>query len=271
MKINTILIPALLLGVLGLQPLSADRGEEVYQRVCSKCHELYIPEEKLIQNFMESNNTLLKLKAPPLSMISSRMKAKIGDPDAEEDIHRMEVSAFIADYIIYPDKQKSVLHPKVGKSFGTMPSLKGKLSTEDIEAISNFVYDIDKKIKQEKKVDYLSFKKALKRAKEEGKIILVKATAPHCRYCVKMEKVCHMNEIKKLLNRHFVVVPVDLSEETLPLGLHVSMTPTFFFIFVDKKSDKVKIKRIPGAWNREDFIDILKESIKIQQQRAAKS
>ncbi len=267
---NKILSIMVLFGFIGLQAVYADRGEEVYKKVCSQCHELYIPEEKLVKNFMESNNTLLKLKAPPLSMISTQMKAKIGDPEADEDIHRMEVSAFIADYIIYPDKKKSVLHPKVGGSFGTMPSLKGKLSLEDIEAISNFVYDLDEKIKQEKKIDYASFENALKKAKKEGKIILIKATAPHCRYCIKMDKVCHDSEIIKLLNKYFVVVPVDLSEESLPLGLHVNMTPSFFFIFVDKKSDKVKIKRIPGAWNRDDFIDILNESIKIQKQRNSK-
>jgi len=39
------------------------------------------------------------------------------------------------------------------------------------------------------------------------------------------------------------------------------MTPTFFFIFVNDRKDKVKIKRIPGAWSKEDFLDILKESI----------
>lgn len=266
-KILSILV---LFGFISLQTVYADRGEEVYQKVCSQCHELYIPEAKLVKNFMESNNTLLKLKAPPLSMISAQMKAKIGDPEADEDIHRMEVSAFIADYIIYPDKKKSVLHPKVGESFGTMPSLKGKLSPEDIEAISNFVYDLDEKIKQEKKVDYTSFDNALKKAKKEGKIILIKATAPHCRYCIKMDKICRDSDIIDILNKHFVVVPVDLSEESLPLGLHVSMTPTFFFIFVDKNSDKVKIKRIPGAWNKDDFIDILKESIKIQKQRSSK-
>ena len=250
-----------LLGLLGLQIGYADRGEEVYRKICSQCHKLYVPEEKLMKNFMETNNTLLKLKAPPLSMISTRMKDKIGDPDADDDIHRMEVSAFIADYIIYPDKKKSVLNRTVGKSFDTMPSLKGKISTEDIEAISNYVYDIDEKIKREKKVDYATFENALKKAKQEDKIIIIKATAPHCRYCVKMEKICRDPDIVKLLNQSFVVVPVDLSQETLPLDLHASMTPTFFFVFVNKKNDKVKIKRIPGAWNKEDFIDILKEAV----------
>ena len=63
------------------------------------------------------------------------------------------------------------------------------------------------------------------------------------------------------MNKEFVIVSVDVSKETLPLELRVSMTPSFFFVFVEKESDKVKIKRIPGAWSKEDFLDILKESI----------
>jgi len=251
----------ILLGMLSTAVLYADRGEEVYNNICSKCHQLYIPIEELSKNF-EAENKILKLKAPTISQISYRMKQKIGDPRSDEDIQRMEVSAFIADYIIYPDKQKSVLHPNIGKHFETMPSLKGKLSTEDIEAISGFVYDYDKKVRAEQKIDYVTFEKALQRAKKEDKIILIKAIAPHCRYCKKMEeKVLIDKKIVDLLNKEFVIVSVDVSKETLPLDLRVSMTPSFFFVFVEKENDKVKIKRIPGAWSKEDFLDILKESI----------
>ena len=251
----------LLLVVLGTL-LYADRGEEVYNAVCSQCHQLYVPDDQLSKNFFESNNTLLKLKAPTISQISYSMKQKIGDTREDADIQKMEVSAFIADYIIYPDKQKSVLNHDIGKYFKTMPSLKGKLSTEDIEAISNFVYDYDTKRDEEKSVQSVSFESALKRAKKEDKIIIIKATAPHCRYCIKMEKEVLLDKkIEKLLNEEFLVVSVDLSKETLPLGLRVRMTPTFFFIFVNDNNDKVKIKRIPGAWSKEDFLDILKESI----------
>ena len=255
------IVISILLGVLSTMSLYADKGEDVYNKICSECHQLYIPIDQLSENF-EAENKILKLKAPTISQISYRMKQKIGDPRSDEDIQRMEVSAFIADYIIYPDKQKSVLHPKIGKYFETMPSLKGKLSTEDIEAISGFVYDYDKKVRTEQKIDYITFKKALKRAKIEDKIILIKAIAPHCRYCKKMEeKVLVDKKIIDLLNKEFVIVSVDVSKETLPLDLRVSMTPSFFFVFVEKENDKVKIKRIPGAWSKEDFLDILKESI----------
>jgi len=256
---NIILL--ILLNIISIGFVYADRGEEVYTNICAKCHKLYIPLEELSKNF-EADNKILNLKAPTISQISYRMKQKIGDPRSDEDIQRMEVSAFIADYIIYPDKQKSVLHPNVGRHFETMPSLKGKLNTEDIEAISGFVYDYDKKVRAEQKINYISFEKALKRAKKEDKIILIKATAPHCRYCKKMEeKVLVDNSIVELLQKEFVIVSVDVSKETLPLDLRVSMTPSFFFVFVEKDNDKMKIKRIPGAWSKEDFLDILKESI----------
>ncbi|HFQ62533.1 MAG TPA: DUF255 domain-containing protein [Epsilonproteobacteria bacterium] len=242
--------------------LFADRGEDVYNHICAKCHQGYVPADELAKNFFEDNNTLLHLKAPTISQISYSMKQKIGDPMADDDIRRMEVSAFIADYIIYPDKQKSVLNPRIGKFFKTMPSLKGKLSTEDIEAISNFVYDYDAKIHEEKSVKDISFDKALEQAKKENKIIIIKATAPHCRYCAKMDREVLIDKnIVNLLKKEFIVVSVDLSKNVLPLDLRVSMTPTFFFIFPQKDKNKVKIKRIPGAWSKEDFLDILKESI----------
>jgi len=265
MKIKyRLLVKTLVLGTLCAVPLLADRGEDVYNRICSKCHQLYIPLEELSKNF-EADNKILKLKAPTISQISYRMKQKIGDPSSDADIQRMEVSAFIADYIIYPDKQKSVLHPNVSKHFETMPSLKGKLSTEDIEAISSFVYDYDKKVKAKQKIDYVSFEKALKQAKKENKIILIKATAPHCRYCKKMEeKVLSNKKIIDLLNKEFIIVSVDVSKEVLPLDLRVSMTPSFFFIFIEKGKDNVKIKRIPGSWSLDDFLDILKESILVK-------
>jgi thioredoxin-related protein/cytochrome c553 len=261
-KNNKNLVLKIALSLLYTVAIYANRGEEVYQKVCAKCHEAYIPADKLTKNFLEDNNTLLHLKAPPINQISYSMKEKIGDPNADEDIRRMEVSAFIADYIIYPDKQKSVLPPYVKKYFATMPSLKGKLSTEDIEAISSYVYDYDKKINDEKSIHYESFDNAYEKAKKENKIILIKATAPHCRYCTKMNREVLLDtDVVKALKKDFIVVSVDVSKESLPMGFHVSMTPSFFFVFPQENKDKVKTKRIPGAWNKEDFLEILKESV----------
>ncbi|WP_052746162.1 thioredoxin family protein [Sulfurovum lithotrophicum] len=262
------LFRSVVVGMACVASLYADRGESVYRTICSKCHQLHIAEEKLAENFFEANNTLLKLKAPTISQISRSMKEKIGDPRSDEEIQRLEVSSFIADYIIYPDKSKSVLNPKIGKCFKTMPSLKGKLTTEDIEAISNFVYDYDKKIHKKAKEEDGFFGTILKRAKGEHKTILIKATAPHCRYCKKMEKrVFSDAEVIDLLKKSFIVLHVDVSKQPLPLGLSVSMTPTFFFVFADQQSESVKTKRIPGSWSKEDFLEILKEAEKIKRKK----
>lgn len=252
----------LVLGVLCSIPLFARTGEDVYEEVCAKCHIAYIAEDKIEKNFSEYNNTLLNLKAPTVSQIALAMKQKLSNPDIDEKINRLEVSAFIADYILYPDKHKSILSPEIGKHFATMPSLKGKISTEDIEIISNFAYDFDPKEYAKKSVANLPFEKVLQKARKEDKIILIEAIAPHCRYCKKMkEDTLTDPKIIAALKKDFVTVTVDVSKETLPLDLRVSMTPSFFFIFVHASNEKVKIKRIPGAWSKEDFLDILQESV----------
>ncbi len=256
------IIATVVLGLVCSVSLFARTGEDVYEEICAKCHIAYIAEDKVEQNFSEYNNTMLKLKAPPVSQIALAMKQKLRNPDLNEKINRLEVSAFIADYIIYPDRKKSILDPKVSKHFPTMPSLKGKISTEDIEIISNFAYDFDPKAYAKKSVANLPFEKVLQKAQREDKIILIEAVAPHCRYCKKMQEGTLVEpSIVAALKKDFITLIVDVSKDELPLDLSVHMTPSFFFIFPKQGSDKVKIKRIPGAWNKEDFLDILNESV----------
>ena len=246
-----------LLFVFSIISVFGSEGEEVYQKKCASCHEAFIPLEKLMENFMEKNNTMLRLKAPTLNQISFRLKQQIGDPKGDEDMHRMEVGAFIADYLQNPDKQKSVCLPDVIKYFDTMPSMKGQLSEDEIEAVSEFLYDYEKKLIEQKSIRYESFDRALKKASQEDKIIMIKATSKHCHYCKKMDREVFIEEeIVKALQKDFIAVSIDVGKTTLPLGLKADMTPTFFFINKDKKM----IKRIPGSWNKEDFLEILKEA-----------
>ena len=256
------ILRSILLGSLFTITLFARTGEDVYEEICAKCHIAYISEDKIEKNFSEYNNTLLNLKAPTVSQIALAMKQKLSNPNLDEKINRLEVSAFIADYIIYPDRNKSILSPEISKHFKTMPSLKGKISTEDIEIISNFAYDFDPKAYAKKSVANLPFEKVLQKAQEEDKIILIEAVAPHCRYCKKMQEETLVEpKIVAALKKDFITLTVDVSKEELPLDLNVHMTPSFFFVFPQDTGDKVKIKRIPGAWSKEDFLDILNESV----------
>ena len=248
-----------LIAIMSVTCLWANEGEEVYKTKCASCHTDFVSVEKLMENFMEKNNTLLHLKAPTLNQLSFRLKQQIGDPKGDEDMHRMEVGAFVADYLIHPDKQKSVCMPEVIKYFETMPSMKGQLSEDEIEAVSVFLYEYESQLIKAKSIKYEAFDIAIDKALKEDKIIMIKATAEHCHYCKKMDReVLIEDEVVKALQKDFIAVSVDVSKDTLPLGLKASMTPTFFFVFVDK--DKTRTKRVPGAWNKEDFLEILKEA-----------
>ncbi len=240
--------------------LSAEvTGKGVYEDKCASCHKLYIPASELIENFMEQNNSILKLDAPTINQIVFRLKSRIGDPKGDEDIHRMEVDSFIADYLMNPDKSKSVCLPKVLKYFKTMPSMKGKISVDEIDAVSTFLYNYNPDDHVEKKLEFVGYIKALETAKKENKIILLKLTREHCHFCKKMDReVFTETEVREALNKDFTVVEIDIGKENLPLGLKKGMTPTFVFVHKDEEI----MAKIPGSWSKKDFLEILKEAVK---------
>jgi thioredoxin-related protein len=240
-----------------LSSLFAADGKEVYEKKCASCHQGYISMGQLKENFLDYNNTLLNLTAPTLNQLSYRLKQRIGDPKGDNDIHRMEVAAFISDYVINPDRQKSLCLEDVMQHFKTMPSLKGKISEEELEEVSTYIYDAEKKVLEEKGVEYKGFEKALKQAKKEHKIIMLKVMTKDCHFCRKMEReVMIDDEVVNAIEKDFIPVAIDISRTQLPLGLKTELTPSF--IFIDENA-KVLIN-LPGAWGKMDFLDILREA-----------
>ena len=231
-------------------------GETIYKKKCASCHEGYIPMGELKENFVEYNNTKLKLKAPTLNQLSFRLKQRIGDPNGDRDMQLMEVTDFVTNYLYAPDKSKSICMDEVLAAFDTMPSMKGKISEEEIEAVTEYIYDFDQKALDAHSVKYEAFDKAMEKAKKEGKIIMIKATSPYCHYCKVMEReVLTSDMIVKKLQKDFVPVEVDVYESALPMGLKYKVTPTFFFLDENGKL----LKTVPGAFDKEDFMTILKD------------
>ena len=229
-------------------------GETVYKEKCASCHKGYIPMGQLKENFVEYNNTKLHLKAPTLNQLSFRLKQKIGDPNGDKEMQLMEISEFVRDYLEKPDKAKSICMKEVLDTFETMPSMKGKISEEEVEEVVAYIYDYDEKTLKAHSVHYQPFEKALQKAKKEHKFIMIKATSPYCHYCKKMEhEVLADPDVVKVLKRSFIPVAVDVYKTSLPLGLKYKVTPTFFFIDENEKVVKV----VPGAFGKEDFIHIL--------------
>ena len=243
--------------LLYVHALYAMEGKEVYEKKCASCHQGYIPMSKLKENFQDYNNTLLKLTAPTLNQLSYRLKKSIGDPKGDNEIHRMEVAAFITEYVLHPDRQRSLCLDEVMQSFETMPSLAGKVSEEELEAVSTYIYDFDDKVVEEHSVHYEGFEKALQKAKKEHKIIMIKVMTKDCYFCRKMEReVMVEDEIVALVEKDFIPVAIDISTTELPLGLKTELTPSF--IFIDENARV--LMNIPGAWNKMDFLEILREA-----------
>jgi len=104
----------------------------------------------------------------------------------------------------------------------------------------------------------MNYSQALELAKNNNKMIMLKLTADHCKYCVKMDKeVLADKEIKSVLFKNFITVNINVDKEVLPLGLNRTITPTF--IFVDKEGKIVS--KIPGSWNKKDFMELLSARI----------
>lgn len=237
--------------------LWANDGKVLFTKYCASCHTPFIPMLKLKENFLDHNNSLLKLKAPTLNQLSYRLKQRIGDPKGDEELHRMEVTAFMSDYVYNPDKDKSVCLEEVLSQFKTMPSLKGKVNEEELESIGEYLYDFEKEVKKSKGVKFEGFKAALQRAKKENKLIMIEAMTSTCHFCRKMEReVMIETDVVEAIEKDFIPVAIDVNKHSLPLGIKVDATPSFIFI----DNTKNIIMNIPGAWKKDDFLELLKEA-----------
>ena len=230
-------------------------GKEVYEKKCASCHALYHPVSELEKNFMEEENKLLNLKAPTINQVVYRLKRRIGDPNGDKEMHKMEIESFLADYFENPNKEKSICLEAVIKHFDTMPKI--ELSEEERAAILEFLYTYDPKQFQSKKLEYVDYESALKKAVTEQKLVMLFFTAKHCRYCKKMQReVLSDDEVVSALDEGFITVKLDLDSVKNQTKFKVSITPTFIFLSPENEA----IYTVPGSWNKEDFLVILKEA-----------
>ena len=114
--------------------LLAVDGYEVYKKSCKKCHIEMISKSEVMKNFD-------KLKAPPMVEVSGRLKENIQTTDEEDDVNRYLFILFVKDYIINPNLDNSMCHSGALEKFGTMPSLKGKISDKEAEAVATWLFD----------------------------------------------------------------------------------------------------------------------------------
>jgi len=216
--------------------LLAKSGEEIVNQKCTACHIGYIPQSKLLVNYLEHHNSDFNLTAPTLTEISFAIKDRVGDRTADRESQLMEIEEFLTNYLNNPDKNRTILPKWVIKHFKTMPSMKGELSEDEIEALAEYLFDYAEEMIVKHSVRRYSYQEALKKAKAEDKIVLIEGYIPFCRGCIKMDREVFVeNTVKEALNRDFVLVKKNVLIEHLPLGLKSLGTPSFYFITNDGK------------------------------------
>ncbi|MFT7879709.1 MAG: DUF255 domain-containing protein [Sulfurimonas sp.] len=239
-----------------LLSLFASEGAELFERHCASCHTHYLPMSRVIAN-AEQNNTLLHLKAPTLNQLSFGVRLNVGDRKADEESQRMEVEEFIASYIASPQREKSVLPRELTHFYPEMPPMKNLLDEDEIEALSSYIFEYGEEMIKAHSAKVYSFEEAVKRAKEQNKIIMIRGVLPYCKWCIKMDREVMVEpEVREVLDNAFVVVKTNVVTEKLPLGMTSLGTPSFYFI---KSDGETIIDQLNGYGNKEEFLALLEE------------
>jgi len=104
----------------------------------------------------------------------------------------------------------------------------------------------------------MSYREAVRLSKQNNKPIMLKLIAENCKYCVQMDKeVLQNREVKSFLSKNFITVTVNVDKEPIPLGIKRTVTPTFVFI---NHNEKI-VSKLPGAWDKKDFMDLLNNRV----------
>jgi hypothetical protein len=109
-------------------------GEEVYDNQCLSCHQKILSKEYVLKN-------IKTLKAPPMIEVIQNIKSSIKVEGGDEDLHKRVMVAFIRDYIKEPDMMTGFCSPFVYDVFGEMPSLKDKISDNDLNSVTSWIVE----------------------------------------------------------------------------------------------------------------------------------
>ncbi len=114
---------SLLLLLTSTSIIFAATGAELIKTNCASCHMLTSPTPDMIPT----------LKAPAMDAVMFHIKLDIKK--------KKDIKDFIVDYTQNPAAAKSVCESNKVQKFGVMPSLKGKVSEQDLATIADYMID----------------------------------------------------------------------------------------------------------------------------------
>jgi len=101
----------------------ASSGAELLKTKCASCHILTLPNPTMIPT----------MKAPAMEAVMFHINLSMDDKD--------KIKAFIMDYAINPKVSKSVCESDKVQKFGVMPSLKGKITEDELSIIADHMIE----------------------------------------------------------------------------------------------------------------------------------
>lgn len=106
-------------------------------------------------------------------------------------------------------------------------------------------------------VDYY---KALKKAKEQSKILMMVVSQVTCPWCRKLERqTLKRDNIKNLVDKKFIALSVDKDIANYPKKFEAKVVPSIFFI---NAKDETLISKVLGYKNKKEFQFILENLVK---------
>jgi len=103
-------------------------GKKLIEAKCSSCHNLDLPPK-----------TFEDEKAPPMMAVGFHIRDFIKADSPSDKIPK--AIEFVKDYVVNPSASKSFCDKKSLESYGVMPSQKGKVTQDELEAIAEYMFE----------------------------------------------------------------------------------------------------------------------------------
>ena len=157
-------------------------GAKLIKQKCSACHNLDLPP-----------STYEDEKAPPMMAVAFHMKGFMQVSD--ESMRIPKAKEFVKDYVINPSASKSLCDKKSLEDYGVMPSQKGNVSPDELDAITEYMFI---HYTQKELTKAQAIKNRLNAMPQGQKIALQKG----CLSCHKIERAIIGPAFKDIAKRH---------------------------------------------------------------------
>ena len=167
MKLKTLLLTLGLITVSSSTLQAASSGETLFNAKCAMCHVMVRPDDK---------STLI---APPAMGVMRHVKMNYETKES--------AVAFMASYIMNPQRADAVCESKSIQRFGLMPSQKGVVTEAELKVISEWMYDNlpPRGVMQKEGKSCKQDKKGTKGKSKKSSPFLISSGLPHMTMLIK--------------------------------------------------------------------------------------